>query len=82
MNICLLQSHAAAKLLHVRGTTEFASDMCRGMFWGINPAMLMQPLNPPLNPNGPISYYKIYKGADTVTTHLELQNVTRIIISN
>jgi hypothetical protein len=82
INICCFQSHAAAKLLHVRGTTEFASHMCRGMFWGGNPAMLMQPLNPALNPNGPISYHKIYKGADTVTTHLDLQNVTLIIISN
>jgi hypothetical protein len=40
-NIWLLQSLAAAELLHVRGTPDPASQMWQGMLWEAIPAMLL-----------------------------------------
>ncbi len=48
-NICPLQSHAVAKLSHVRGSPGLSSKMWQ-TFWESNPAMLRS-LNPPFDPD-------------------------------
>jgi hypothetical protein len=50
-DIHLLQTHAAAKLLHVMGTAEPGSLMCWDLPRGASPVMLPKPLNLPLDPN-------------------------------
>ncbi len=51
IDIHLLQTHAAAKLLHVMGTAEPGSLMCWGPPRGASPVRLLKLLNLPLDSN-------------------------------
>ncbi len=51
MDIHLLQTHGAAKLLHVMGTAKPGSLMCWDLPRGASPVTLPKPLNLPLDPN-------------------------------
>ncbi len=50
-NIDLLKSHAVTKLSYARGTTNLASQICRGAPRGPSPAILLQTMNSSLDPN-------------------------------
>jgi hypothetical protein len=73
MSIHLVQSHAAAQLSHVRGTsrtTNAVNHVFRGATWGACLVMLYQPLSQPLDCTS--YYYKTSQEDDIVTTHLDL----------
>ncbi len=66
MSIHLVQSHAAAKLLHVSGTTNAVNQMYQGATRGASLVMLYQPFD------CTSYYYKTCQEDDIVTTHLDL----------